>query len=128
VANRRLDSRHHFIERTDTVNGSNQPSAGVVVEQWSGLCQVLVEALTNDFFGVVLALNELPPARTEVRRGRRIVLPLAALVGHLRQLVVAVLIAGLVSRISMIRRPDLLLQVAILDALPVEKLNTKQKW
>jgi hypothetical protein len=48
---------------------------------------------------------------------------LAALVRHLRQLVVA----GLVSRINVTRRPDLVRQLAVLNALAVEKLKTKQK-
>jgi hypothetical protein len=56
-----------------------------------------------------------------LRRGRRVVLPLAALVRRLRQLVVA----GLIGRINVIRRPDLVRQVAVLNALVVEKLQTR---
>jgi hypothetical protein len=48
------------------------------------------------------------------------------LVWHLRQIVITGLVTGLVSRINMIRRPDLLRQVAVLNTLAVEKLKTKQ--
>jgi hypothetical protein len=46
------------------------------------------------------------------------VLPLAALVIRLRQVVVA----GLVSGIDVVGRPDLLRQVAVFNPLPDEKL------
>jgi hypothetical protein len=48
------------------------------------------------------------------------------LVRHHRQIVIAGLVAGLVSRINMIRRPDLQRQVAILNTLAVKKLKAKQ--
>jgi hypothetical protein len=55
-----------------------------------------------------------------LRRRRRVIIPLGGLLGSLWVLVVA----GLVSRIDVIRRPYLQNQVPILDLLPREFLQT----
>jgi hypothetical protein len=54
------------------------------------------------------------------------VLPLAALVRRLRQIIVASLVAGLVSRIGVIRRPPPCRQVAVLNVLAVKELEDRR--
>jgi hypothetical protein len=58
-----------------------------------------------------------------MRRRRRVVLPLAGLISRLR----ALIIAGLVSRIDVVRRPSPAFQIAVFNPLAVEELTNKRK-